>query len=219
MDIILLSLLSAFIAYRLWNVLGTRTGNEKKRDWTNADTHRDTSVSHDNVILLPQRGQNIKSEQDDNALAQREEEHANVLALMPDFSVDAFLKGAVRAFEKIVTSYATGNIDTLKKLLKAEVFSAFSRAIENRQQKNERMEAHIESIEAEIDNMRVYDDCVHIVVRFTSDQMIATFNTDGVSYDNPAQLRNTTTDIWTFERSLSSLSSIWLLSKTDTIHG
>ena len=48
-EILLFAVLSVYLAYRLWGVLGTRTGSEKQRQWSRPET------IDDNVIILPQK--------------------------------------------------------------------------------------------------------------------------------------------------------------------
>ena len=59
-DIILLGLLAGFIAFRLYSVLGRRTGHERTRDDQlrmpdGAETNPKPAASKDNVVTLPER--------------------------------------------------------------------------------------------------------------------------------------------------------------------
>lgn len=218
MEIILLAALSAFVFYRLWTVLGTRTGEEKTHDWpTTAKIEANHTTENDNVIVLPNRktrpaeAAQSASRSFDTALMQLKENDST-------FNEESFLRGCSRAFEKIVLSFANADHTQLKKLLSKEVYSKFADAIDTRQQSNQQMEAIIDSVDANILDVKVTKTSASITVQFNSDQMLATVNAEGVSYDNPARLKSKVTDIWTFKRTFSSTSSIWLLVKTESKH-
>ena len=218
MEIILLAALSAFVFYRLWTVLGTRTGEEKTRDWPTAAKAESTQIiESDNVIVLPNRKvrpsetSNESTRSFDSALAQLKEND-------PTFNEEIFLRGCSRAFEKIVVSYANGDHTQLKKLLSKDVYTKFSDAIDARQQSGQQMEAQIDFVEAEIVDVKLTKTSASITVQFSSEQMLATVNADGVSHDNPARLKANVSDVWTFKRTFSSTSSIWLLVKTESKH-
>eukprot|EP01035_Chromulina_nebulosa_P025140 gene25140-32797_t len=211
-------MLSAFVFYRLWTILGTRTGEEKRRDLTVATkVEHNQSIDTDNIIVLPNR--KVKTQSSDNvskntqifnsALTQLKEKDSS-------FNEDVFLRGSSRAFEKIVLAYAHSDHTLLKKLLSKDVYTKFLDAIEKRENKNHKMEASIDYVEAEIIDVKTTKINATITVQFKSQQMLATVNADGVSYDNPARLKTNVIDIWTFKRNFSSSSNIWLLTKTES---
>ena len=219
MEIILLAMLSAFVFYRLWTVLGTRTGEEKSREWNTQKTKNDstTIIDNDNVIVLPNRkvrpieARTERMRLFDPALTQLKENDST-------FNEDAFLNGACRAFEKIVTSFANADHVQLKKLLSKDVYTKFADAIDQRQLNSHRMEAIIDSVDATIVDVKTTKASASITVQFQSEQMLATVNTDGISFDNPARLKTKITDVWTFKRTFTSTSRIWLLVKTESKH-
>ena len=210
--------MSAFVFYRLWTVLGTRTGEEKTHDWpAAAKAETNHAAENDNVIVLPNRktrpSETTQSVQRsfDTALTQLKENDST-------FSEENFLRGCCRAFEKIVYSFANADHTQLKKLLSKEVYSKFADAIDARQQNNQQLEAIIDYVDAEIIDVKLTKASASITVQFKSDQMLATVNAEGVSHDNPARLKSKVIDIWTFKRTFSSTSSIWLLVKTESKH-
>lgn len=216
MEIVLLAALSAFVFYRLWTVLGTRTGEEKTRDWpTPAKVETNHVAESDNVIVLPNR-KSPASEMASEPTRAFDHALSELKANDPSFSEESFLRGCSRAFEKIVVAYANADHTQLKKLLSKEVYSKFADAIDARQQNEQQLEALIDFVEAEIIDMKLTKASASITVQFQSEQMLATVNADGVSFDNPARLKTKVTDVWTFKRTFSSSSSIWLLVKTES---
>ncbi len=218
MDILLLALLSGFVFYRLWSVLGTRTGNEKTRDWNVQTKNKDSvNLETDNVIVLPQRKMRIADRDDKEESSPLYMESLITLKQHdPFFSEDSFLRGACRAFEHIVNAYADANQSKLKKLLSADVYNKFIHTIEIRQKREETLNVDIQSVDAHISDIKLTEISAVITVLFESEQMLVTINADGQSFDNPARLTTKVNDVWTFERPLSDMSNMWLLIKTES---
>jgi predicted lipid-binding transport protein (Tim44 family) len=218
MEIILLAMLSAFVFYRLWTVLGTRTGEEKTRDWSMASkVENKSAIDNDNVIVLPNRKvNNDSSNMTIDGKRGFETSLAGLKEKDTDFNEDTFLNGSSRAFEKIVIAYANSDHTLLKKLLSKDVYAKFAEAIEERQKSNHQMEASIDYVDAEIIDIKITKLSASITVQFKSEQMLAMVNADGISFDNPARLKTRVIDIWTFKRNFSSSSSIWVLVKTES---
>jgi len=218
MEIILLAMLTAFVFYRLWTVLGTRTGGEKTRESrVTAKTESSKTIDSDNIIVLPNR--KIRpSEPEIESTRAFESALTQLKTIDTTFNKNSFLTGAARAFEKIVLSYASGDITQLKKLLSKEVYAKFILAIEQRQQNNNYMEAVIDFVDGDIIDAKTTKSSASITVQFQSEQMLATLDEEGVSFDNPARLKTKVIDIWTFKRVFSSTSPIWLLVKTESKH-
>ncbi len=218
MEIILLALLSTFVFYRLWSVLGTRTGNEKTRDLNIQIKKTDTvNVETDNVIVLPQRKMRMADRSDEeNSLPQYMESLIALKQHDPSFLESNFLRGACRAFEHIVNAYADANQSKLKKLLSSDVYDKFVHAIETRQKREETLTVDIQSVDAHISDIKLTETSAIITVLFESEQMLVTINADGQSFDNPARLTTNVNDVWTFERPLDDTSNMWILIKTES---
>jgi predicted lipid-binding transport protein (Tim44 family) len=224
MDIIFLALLSVYIFYRLWGILGSRTGEERPSDWFSSASSdirkaKDADDQDNNVIVLPSRHSrlhNLTNDSEEPSVKRFETALNHLKAIDPKFDEDSFLRGSVRAFDKIVNAYASSNHSVLKKLLSSDVYEKFAKAIEDREKSGYRLEAEIDSIDARLEDVKVYDDRVSLIVGFKSDQMLATIDNDGKSIDNPSRLKDTVYDVWTFEKTLPLTSNIWLLTKTDS---
>ncbi|HEY7763632.1 MAG TPA: Tim44/TimA family putative adaptor protein, partial [Aestuariivirgaceae bacterium] len=128
------------------------------------------------------------------------------------FEPAAFLEGAKTAYEMIVTSFATGDKTTLKPLLSREVFEGFSRAIDARRQSGETMETSFVGIgAAEITSAELAAKRASITVRLSSEQISCRKNKSGdIIEGDPKKIREIT-DIWTFERDVSSKDPNWTL--------
>src|SRR5262249_23320637 len=127
-DLIVLALIAAFILYRLYTVLGTRSGFEEREE-----------DKMTNVVSLDAERQKHKSKE--YSKSQIEEIPPlirsgvqQITKLDPDFSLKEFTEGATEAFEIIVENYIQGDLRKLKKLLSSELLEEFKKAIDERKE-------------------------------------------------------------------------------------
>ncbi len=211
METILLIAATGFIFYRLWSVLGSRDGFEKKMDWSVGQN--DLSQPEDNVIVLSQ--DKIAQVQEDDSSSEKFDQHVSQIRLKePDFDLELFLKGSQKAFKLIVTLFAQEQINKLSHLVSPQIYEKFRQSIENRENRQEKMEMEILDVEAKVSSIELKDDNALITINFESQQMSALINSDGLSYDNPSRLVTTVRDVWIFKKELNSQIKIWTLHKT-----
>ena len=212
-EILLFAVLSVYLAYRLWGVLGTRTGSEKQRQWSRPET------IDDNVIILPQKstGQHAEPEV---AIAVPEpfiSQLKTIKKSIKDFSLDRFQAGSVNAFRAVVQAFANGNIERLEQLVGQKVLKGFQAAIKTRTKQKETMNIDIKDVDVEIEDIILVKTIAQILVRFTSDQVVTTMNKAGEIIDNTNLITNRMIDRWTFEKDLKETGPIWLLVKTESL--
>ena len=110
LDLILLAMLAGFIILRLRNILGRKTGHQKK------PTNK----------YFPSGLEIIKDMENNEAI-----KTGNV----DEDAKKQFLKGAKVAYEQIITYFAKGDKKSLKLLLEKEMFNRFSEVIDERKNK------------------------------------------------------------------------------------
>lgn len=214
-EILLFAILSVYLFYRLWSVLGTRTGNEKQRQWVKPD-----SADSDNVIILPQKKLNTIDENtnsDQESELKYHEEEKRIKKHIADFSLDRFQKGSRNAFRAVVQAFADANTEKLTTLVGEKVYKSFEKAIKARQKLGNALTIEIKNIESEISDVKVDAEQAKISVRFTSDQLITTKNKNDEIIENAEGLTNRMVDIWTFAKEFKSQGPIWLLVKTESV--
>ena len=122
-----------------------------------------------------------------------------------------FLNGAEAAFRIIVTAFAAGDRARLQPLLSDDTYRAFEAAIAARETAGETQRTEIRAIQAAtIETAGLRGSLADISVRFVSDQVNVTLGRDG----NPvagADAVTEITDLWTFERELTSPDPTWRL--------
>ncbi len=124
-----------------------------------------------------------------------------------DTSLDpeAFIAGAGRAYEMIVSAFAEGNRRMLKELLSREVYDGFVAAIAERESRGEQIDQQfvgikrVDLLEAEMKGGIAY-----MTVRFVSELITATRDKDGEVIAGDPQRIKEVTDIWTFSRDVAS---------------
>jgi len=217
-DIILLGLLAGFIAFRLYSVLGRRTGHERTRDDQlrmpdGAETNPKPAASKDNVVTLPERAaQAGTSTSGANPLARA---LMDIKLADRNFDTERFLSGARQAYEMIVTAFARGERDVLKPLLSDDVFDTFERAIKSREARNVRVDfTFLKLKSARVSSAEMKGRTAEVSVTFESEVMMAGYDPSGTLVEGDAKTPHTVTDIWTFARDTDSRDPNWALVAT-----
>jgi predicted lipid-binding transport protein (Tim44 family) len=216
-DIILLGLLAGFIAFRLYSVLGRRTGHERTRDEQlrmpdGAETNPKPAPSKDNVVTLPERPAQSGTSAGASPLAR---------ALMDiklgdrTFDTERFLNGARAAYEMIVTAFARSERDVLRPLLSEDVFETFDRAIKSRETRNIRVDfTFLKLKSARVSAAEMKGRTAEVTVTFESEVMMAGYDPSGALVEGDAKTPHSVTDIWTFSRDTGSRDPNWMLVAT-----
>lgn len=224
-EIILFALLAAYMFFRLWSVLGQRTGNESEPEkWEAPEDNKIADISSHSES---DRGKVIPLRPDQDVIIPSGSEQAaavnpaiqngirEIAKLDPSFHIGHFAEGARLAFDMVIKAYASVDKDKLKELLSDSVLKKFSKVMDQRQVDGQILEVEIKSINvAEIESVKVVDGVASIAIKFVSEQMVATIEKNGDINDNPAKLYVPMTDVWTFSRDLSSKNPNWSLSAT-----
>ena len=214
LDIVFFAMLAIFLGLRLRNVLGRRTGLEKRRP----DPFKPAEPAAqpaDNVVRLPERDRKALetlAADEDTPLAR------GVRAIQKAdgrFDGAAFVAGARGAFEMIVTAFAKGDLEALRPLLADGVFDNFKRAIDDRISRGESLETTLvgitaaEMVDADLDRSTA-----RVTLRFVSEQVNLTKDAAGKIVDGDPNRIVSVTDVWTFARDVRSSDPNWMLVET-----
>ena len=184
-DIIIFAGIAAFLIYRLRNVLGKRNGFEKKQVKKEAFVDQTKNTTKE----VPQ-------------LKDNEVKLLEVYQVLPNFSHKNFLEGAKFAFETIINAFNQNDKKTLKNLLTKDVYNSFEKAIDE-DANNPGFQFYSLVING-VENVTVDNNLVNITLKITSEQF----------KDNDEGTISKKQDNWTFQKTINSTSSIWLLSST-----
>lgn len=219
-DILVLLIVVVLIFSRLKAVLGTRPSESNRKEVEeNAAKLFDLIVkeaqqNHQSMVAKVVQLENNKL--DTEISDENMSETDKVLSTIPNFDKNNFLSGAKRAFEIIVEAFAKGDIATLEKLVNKNLLKKFQEVIEDRQAQGVTAEADFigfnkaEIIKAKIGKNHV----AKIIVEFVSEQVNLLKNKQGDVIEGDDKFIQNITDVWTFERALTSTNPNWLLVST-----
>ncbi len=131
------------------------------------------------------------------------------------FDVEGFLQATQDVFVYVVESFAEGDRETLADLLSPQVYETFDKAITEREEKGEAMQAEIQSIKkSSIVEARLEESRAFITVRFLAEEIMHVKDKDeNIIQGHPdkvIQMR----DVWTFFRDLKSRDPRWVVVET-----
>ena len=120
------------------------------------------------------------------------------------------------AYEMIVTAFAQGDRKTLKPLLSKDVYEGFAEAIAEREKAGETIETQIVGIDkADIVGATLQGRRASITVKFQSQMITVKRNSDGGVIDGDERTVQPITDVWTFDRDVTSRDPNWRLVATE----
>lgn len=196
LELIIIAGLAAIVLYQLYSVLGRRVGRQPE-DQPAAEVAA-AARAPKQPLDAPEEGVALTG-------------LAAVRAQDPSFEVNRFLQGAKAAYEMIVRAFASGDRETLRRLLSPQVFASFDAAIAARE-----AEGRTESVEflhqprADLDKAEVLGDLARMTVRFLAEFRSRTTGPEGEAVDD-----RRTAELWTFERRLKSKDPNWTLVHVD----
>lgn len=233
-EIVILAAVAAFFIFKLRSVLGKRTGHEERPELDPFRQAEERSRKTDEkVIKLPDRGgERDKAGQrleEEELLEQPQAEPADAeIADTPlaagltqvkladrAFDKDQFLAGARAAFEMVVAAFAAGDTKSLRPLLANDVYDDFAGAIKEREEAKQNLETTLIGITtAEIIEADLRQKTAFITVKFVSEQVNVTRDSEGRIVDGDPNHVAKVTDIWTFARNTRSRDPNWALVAT-----
>ncbi len=211
-DLVLLGMVAVFLVLRLRSVLGKRAGVEQTMA---APMPRPAAAPGGRVIdVKPEAAHD--SQQATRALPPREspvgQALARISAIDGAFSPTRFLAAAEDAFKLIVQAFARGDRAALRPLLTPSMFDLFEQAIAAREAEGLKHFSTVHSIRsANFEAADVTGTLAHVTLRFVSDQVSYTNDAAGQTVVGTEAVTEIT-DVWTFERELSSRDPAWRLS-------
>jgi predicted lipid-binding transport protein (Tim44 family) len=190
LDIILLAIIAGFIILRLRGILGRRTGHEKK-DFGDLFGKKATQSGSEKKVV------NLSTGKLDNAAKEQ------------------FIKGAKKAYEMIITSFAEGDKKALKPLLNKKIFQNFSDEIDYRKKENLKSELTFVGVKsAEIKNFEKKDNNYTFTVNFVSEIIACKKDKNNNVIEGSPDIIKTVKDVWKFSKNMWSGNPNWYLVET-----
>jgi predicted lipid-binding transport protein (Tim44 family) len=240
MDLIIFAVLALFLGWKLYTVLGRRTGNERSIDpfvtkpgaapngnapssepssrtsRLEGPANEDAPPQRDERQVLPREQRALEA-----AIAQSPEAARKGLeairAADPEFDAVSFLAGSKIAFDMILTAFAAGDAAALKPLLAPEVMQQFGTAISDRLRRKETLKSTLVGIIGlELLDAEMKGPDARVKVKFASQQVNVTQDSEGRIVDGHPNEVATITDIWTFSRPVTARDPNWVLVGTES---
>lgn len=207
--VVLLAMVAAFLALRLYMVLGRKTGHEQEVLPHPAEERV--------VKAVPRTIEGSAEPRDQPAVGGPVAAGLRAIGAA-DASFDAveFVEGAKAAYKMILEAFWKGDRETLAWLCEDEVSRAFGEAIDAREAAEQTLDNRLIVIErAAITNAAVTDGVARIAVRFDADIASATRDKDGNVVSGSLTDADDTQEVWTFARTLANSDPNWKLADTD----
>ena len=186
-DIILLAMFAGFIILRLRNILGRKTGHQGKP----ASRYFPKGME---VLKDIENNEAIKTGNVDEEVKKE------------------FLKGADIAYEQIITSFAKGDKKSLKNLLGKDLFSNFSKVIDERKEKQLKYETTFIGLKSsEILELKKIENIYKITVNFISEIITCVKDKDNQVIEGSPDVIETVNDVWKFSKNMWCQNPTWYL--------
>lgn len=210
--IVILAMVFLFVAFRLWSVLGRRTGHEqtiaRPAEAAPAPIGAGRSLPDNSTPALPARSPVVEA---------RAESGVRAISIADGgFDAGHFLEGARSAYRMILEAYWRGDEDALRRLTDNDVYDAFAAAIAERKASGQVLDNRLVSIEsAVIEQARLAGQTASVTVRFEADIAAVTRDTEGNVIAGSLTDAVPTHDVWTFSRNVRADDPNWILVETD----
>ncbi|WCT73331.1 Tim44/TimA family putative adaptor protein [Sphingomonas naphthae] len=211
--IVIFALVFLFVAFRLWSVLGRRTGHEQQPVAkpvegqvvapptlrTPAEPVGSSGIFTDTVV-------------DPGALTGVRQ----VAQADNGFDPARFVEGAQGAYRMILEAYWRGDEEALAPLVDDTVLADFRAAIAERREAGHVLDNRLIVVErAVIEEARMDGQMARVTVRFDADIAAITRDAEGEVVAGSMTDAVQTHDVWTFSRHVRTADPNWVLIETD----
>lgn len=207
--IIVAAMVAGVVLFRLYMVLGRRTGNEPPRQ-TRLGAG---GIAKDNIVPLPERP--ARAETLDKPADPIARGLLDIQLADRKFDEAHFMTGAKAAYELVVTGFARGDRAALRPLLSDEVYAAFDSVIRERERKKQKVEFTFVGFgEVKITEAALKKRQAEITISFAVNHILATLGADGTVIEGDPKAVHTVNDVWTFSRDVRASDPNWLIIAT-----
>ncbi|MBT8473314.1 MAG: Tim44 domain-containing protein [Marinicaulis sp.] len=205
--LLILAVITAFILFRLFSVMGTRTGHEHSHDIEAPERQSSRDQPYQNNDASEADAPPAPTPVSTNARKLRDAD--------PEFDEGMYLEGARGAYEMIVEAFTSGDLRSIRQYISDDVYEAFKQAVIARDDAGHTSELKFVGIEhAAIVNSEVDDTTMSATTEFSSNQVRVTRNADGEVVEGDPNRIDLVKDRWVFSRKRGSRDPNWILTAT-----
>jgi predicted lipid-binding transport protein (Tim44 family) len=217
LNMILLAV-AAIVLWRLWATLGTRTGFEKPPIVLTPSPQK----AEEEAPASPRDGEVLDPLAKEPVWKGHAKEGSPVAlgleaiaARSPGFTASSFLRGANAAYEMVLEAFAAADKAALKPLLSKDLADNFNSAIDTRLAKGDTMKFQFVGVKsATIKEAALNGNKAQVGIQFISEMISATVDKQGTVQEGDDKSIRSVTDVWTFERDVTSRDPNWKLVDT-----
>lgn len=216
LELIFFAGVALFFAYKLWSVLGKTNGDEKSRAAEIATIIEAQPAKAEKPKLIG-KTQNKQAEPVEEVLPEKfKDKILAIRAIDSSFSYAGFLKGAEAAYEAVIEAYSKANRNRLKFLLNEAVFAEFDEQLNENEGQDRKANISLVSVNiADAEQIELNGNTARITLRFDSEQISYTTDSENKIVEGSKSVIEKVSDLWVFERDLSSRKPQWLIVATD----
>ena len=207
--IVIIAMVAGVILFRLYTVLGRRTGQERQRDPFGRLNRPDAP----NLGGMPERSARAESlDAPSDPLARG---LFDIALADHRFDETHFIEGAKSAYEITITAFAHGDRAVLRPLLSDEVYAAFDSVMRERDAKHQKVSFTFVGFgEVRITEAVLKKRMAEVTVSFAANFISATTDASGaVVHGDPNSVRGVA-DVWTFARDVRATDPNWMIIAT-----
>lgn len=212
--IVILAMIFALLALRLYSVLGRRTGHEQRQLPTPAADRQISARAP--ATGQPDGAQDGQKLVDSLVAVPAQSGLRALIAADRSFDVNQFLIGARSAYGMILEAFWKGDQEELERFCAPDVLAAFNQAIAERETAGHKLENRLVRIDsANITDARLEHGQALVSVRFEADISAVTRDAEGTLVAGSLVDAVPSVEVWTFSRDVHSSDPNWQLSETD----
>ncbi|HEY2035122.1 MAG TPA: Tim44/TimA family putative adaptor protein [Rhizomicrobium sp.] len=209
LEILLLAMVAGVILFRLYTVLGRRTGHEPPPEPYRVGPPSEQAADKPAIAALP-APRTADTPTDPIARGLMEIKLSD-----RSFDQEHFLSGARHAYELILTAFSSNDRAALKPLLSNEVYAAFDSVMRGREERKEKVSfTFVGFKDSKIVEATLNGKMADIAVAFTAQFISATTDANDAVVDGDPKSVREVTDIWAFERNVRASDPNWTLVHT-----
>ena len=216
LEIFLIAMVAGVVLFRLYTVLGRRTGHERPpqepyrlSDRSPVPVGDDTAAARgDGRALAPPTTPERPADPVAGGLL-------DIQLADRRFDKEHFVTGARAAYEMILTAFANNDRTGLRPLLSDEVYAAFDGVMRGREERCEKLAfTFVGFKEVKIAAAALKGQTAEITVSFAAQFVSATSDAKGALIDGDNKTVRDITDVWTFSRDVRARDPNWTLVAT-----
>lgn len=216
LTIVIIAAIAGVVLFRLYTVLGRRTGNERPPS--------DNYNLGGGTVLSPREAENPAGGGAKLSHASPDRPSDPVASGLFDigladrsFDKEQFLKGAKAAYETILMAFAAGDRPSLTPLLAPDVLEAFEAVIKRRELAGEKATVTLVGFsDVKIIAATLKNSIAEITLAFGARLLSFTADKDGKVVEGDPKAVQEVTDVWTFTRDVRARDPNWLLVATSS---